>query len=272
MRIARGRIGGKPVFGELEGDRFHCLTGDVFSAPSRTGASLALEDVPLLSPLDPARILLVLGGYMPPDGSPLPPGTQPRLAAKIVSGVGGDGSEIVIPSFVTTKIWIEVELAVVVGRTLRAADREQATDAIWGYTCFNDASAPEFITDLESGTSLPQPDYFRAKSIETFATMGPCIRTDLSEEQITEGLQLSARVNGELRARGSTSLQKFPVSEVVSFVSQQTTLVRGDVIALGTPQTCLAGPGDSVELEVEGIGSFRNLIVASNPAETRAVE
>jgi 2-keto-4-pentenoate hydratase/2-oxohepta-3-ene-1,7-dioic acid hydratase in catechol pathway len=277
MRIARALIDGQMTFGELDGGRFHCLIGDVFSAPLRTEKCVAVDEVTLLSPVQPARILLVLGGFMPKDGSPLPPQQSwPRLTSKIVGGVSGDGGVIVVPPSVTTKLWIEVELAVVIGDTVRAADRAQAAEAIWGFTCFNDATAPEFIFDLEAGRLLEQPDYFRSKSIDTFASMGPCVRTDLSEQQIAQGLRLAASVNGELRAEGTTRRQRFSVTEVISFVSHQTTLRRGDVIALGTPQPCLAGPGDLVDLEIEGIGSLRNRIAVAElgpdpPAEESAI-
>jgi 2-keto-4-pentenoate hydratase/2-oxohepta-3-ene-1,7-dioic acid hydratase in catechol pathway len=263
MRIARALIGDQPVFGDLDNGHFHVLEGDVFDSPARTGETHALDDLNLLSPIDPGRILLILGGFMPKDGSALPPGTVPRFAVKVVSSVSGDGGEIVVPAFVSTPLWIEVELAAVIGRTLRNADPEEADAGIWGFTCFNDASAPEFIFDLEAGKGLDRPDYFRCKSIETFASMGPCVRTDLTEAAICDGVRLTTHVNGELRGEGNTERQKFPPSVVVSYVTQQTTLYRGDVIALGTPQPALASPGDDVELAAEGIGSFRNRISAA---------
>jgi 2-keto-4-pentenoate hydratase/2-oxohepta-3-ene-1,7-dioic acid hydratase in catechol pathway len=264
MKIARAEIDGQQVFGDLDDGTFHVLDGDVFDAPSRIGRSYPSESVKLLSPIDPGRIFLILGGFMPKDGSPLPPGTVPRFAVKIVSSVSGDGGEIVVPGWVTTPLWIEVEIAAVIGTTLRGANAEEAASGIWGYTCFNDASAPEYIFDLEAGKGLDRPDYFRCKSVETFASMGPCVNTDLSESEINAGIEMTTLVNGERKAGGNTAKFKFPPSEVVSYLTEQITLYRGDVIALGTPQPCLGSPGDDIELIAEGIGSFRNHISAAS--------
>jgi 2-keto-4-pentenoate hydratase/2-oxohepta-3-ene-1,7-dioic acid hydratase in catechol pathway len=235
----------------------------VFESPRRNGESHAVDSIKLISPIQPRRILLILGGFMPPDGSPLPADAVPRFAVKVVSEVSGDKGEIVVPPFVTTPLWIEVEVAAVIGSTLRSVSAAEAADGIWGYTCFNDASAPGYVFDLDAGTPLERPDFFRAKSIETFASMGPCVNTAMTDSDLNAGIKLTARVNGEQRAEGNTAKFKFPASQVVSYVTDQITLYRGDVIALGTPEPCFASPGDEVELTAEGIGSFRNRISAA---------
>jgi 2-keto-4-pentenoate hydratase/2-oxohepta-3-ene-1,7-dioic acid hydratase in catechol pathway len=264
MRIARTVIAGSLAHGDLDDGWFHVLAGDIYESPVRTGERHRADDLELLSPIEPGRILLILGGFLQ-EGAKLLPGTVPQFAVKTVSSVSGNGGCIAVPPFVTTPLWIEVELAAVIGHTLHRADRATAGAGIWGYTCFNDASAPEFIYDLNTGKSVERPDYFLSKSIETFASMGPCVRTDLDEAEVVDGLRLTTRVNGELRAEGTTRLAKFAPSEIVSYLSRQMTLRRGDVIALGTPQPALAAPGDEVELAVEGIGSFRNQLVAAGP-------
>jgi 2-keto-4-pentenoate hydratase/2-oxohepta-3-ene-1,7-dioic acid hydratase in catechol pathway len=262
MRIGRACIDGVAVFGEIEGEHFHILD-DPFSSRQRSGSHVPLEGLTLLSPTQPRTTLLILGGFLPADGTPLPPGTRPRLTPKVTSGLGGDGSEIVVPPFVTGHLWAEVEVAVVIGRELRGASPDEARDAILGYACFNDASAPEFIFDLAERKPLAAPDYFRCKSIDTFGAMGPWIETSLTEQDLADGLQLTTHVNGEPKAGGNTRTAKFPPSVVVSSVSEATTLYPGDVIALGTPQPADVRPGDVVRFEVEGIGSFTNRIVGA---------
>lgn len=247
---------GQYCHGEVDGEGFHPLSGEVFAGAVRSGQSIPLEKLTLASPTEPSRILFIMGGFLPPDGTPMPAGTVPWLLPKVPSYVTGDGADIVYPSFIDGRVVVEVELAVVIGKELRGASVDQARDAIFGFTVFNDVSVPEF---------LKAHDYYRSKSIETFASMGPWVRTDLTEEAIAEGLQLSCRINGKTRGEGNTRRFKFAPSSVVSFASTYTTLHPGDVISLGTPQECIVEPGDFVELEVEGIGILHNHVVADGP-------
>jgi 2-keto-4-pentenoate hydratase/2-oxohepta-3-ene-1,7-dioic acid hydratase in catechol pathway len=263
MKLARGRFAGASHYGEVDGEMFYVLSGDLFGGRARTGESVPLGDVVLESPVQPGKLLIVLGGFLA-EGATLPPGTTPRLTAKVVSSVGGDGHEVLIPPFVTTRLWIESELAIVIGRGMRNVSPDEAREGILGFTCFGDFTAPEFIYDVEAGKSLSSPDHFRAKSIETFAAMGPWIETGLTEDDFRAGLKITAHLNGELGYEGTTRLQKFLPSEFVSHASQQLDLSPGDVIALGTPNICYGTSGDSVEIAVEGIGSLHSGLVSIN--------
>jgi 2-keto-4-pentenoate hydratase/2-oxohepta-3-ene-1,7-dioic acid hydratase in catechol pathway len=191
-----------------------------------------------------------MGGFIK-DGVRPPADAVPWLVPKASAWTQGDNAEIAVPRFIE-KVWAEVEIAVVIGRAIHSASIEDARAAILGYTCFNDASAPQF---------LAARDWWRMKSIDTFASLGPWIRTDLSELEISNGLRLSVRVNGELKGEGNTKDFRFAPSEVVRFASDYTTLYPGDVISLGCPKTVEVGPGDEVELAVESVGVLRNRIV-----------
>jgi 2-keto-4-pentenoate hydratase/2-oxohepta-3-ene-1,7-dioic acid hydratase in catechol pathway len=259
--VARARTGERVFHAEVEDSELRVLSGDIFGRPERTGETVALADVALLSPIDPGTIYIILGGFLTADDSQRTPDATPQVAVKRVSVVGGEGAEIVVPSFVSRSLWAEVELAVIVGESVHNVSPEDAEAAIWGFTCFNDVTAAEFIWDLDAQRPLRRPDWFRSKSIDTFATMGPWVRTDLAEADVEAGLELTARVNGVRKAGGNTSRFKVSVGEVVRFVARQTTLRAGDVIALGTPQPAEMGPGDEVEVEVEGIGVLRNRVV-----------
>jgi 2-keto-4-pentenoate hydratase/2-oxohepta-3-ene-1,7-dioic acid hydratase in catechol pathway len=260
MRIARATAGGRTFHAEVAGDELHVLAGDVFAEPRRTGEALPLDEVTLLAPVDPPRIFLMLGGFVP-DGETLPPGARPIVTTKVVSHVAGDGSVIGVPPFVTEPLWVEVELGVVIGRG----------GAIWGYTLFNDVCAPEFIVDRSTMTLLPEPDFFRCKSIDTFAVMGPWVRTDLTEAEIDAGLEMTTRVNGEVKGTGTTRTRKFSPSEVVRTLAEQTPLEPGDVISLGCPAPVDAVAGDAVEIEIDGIGVLRSTLAAAGAAAAALV-
>jgi 2-keto-4-pentenoate hydratase/2-oxohepta-3-ene-1,7-dioic acid hydratase in catechol pathway len=146
----------------------------------------------------------------------------------------------------------EAELAVVVGKVARDVRIEDAGSYILGYTAGNDVTA----RDLQDS----DVQWTRAKGFDTFSPLGPAIDTDLDP---LEGLQVTCRVNGELRQSGSTADMVFGVSELLSYISHVMTLLPGDVILTGTP----AGvgqivPGDKVEVEIEGVGVLLNPVAS----------
>jgi len=202
------------------------------------------------------RIWVVLGGFLPSADATLPHGAVPRLIPKMVLAVSGDGGRIVSPPDLEGGIAVEGELAVVIGRSLHhPSSAEEAADAILGYTCFNDATAMQLLAEREWALS---------KSMDSFASIGPTVNPDLDDKAVMDGLDITTRVNGEVRQRGDTALYKFPPSEVVRYLSTFVTLLPGDVISLGTPPPpAPVVAGDRVEIEVEGVGVLRNEIVAT---------
>lgn len=264
MRIARAQVGGASRYGEIEAGLFHPLDGDVLARRgSRSGEPHRCDELRLASPTAPSKILITMGGFLTP-GAPPPPDLTPWLLPKLASVVSGDHGVIAVPSHLKERIWIEAELAIVIGREVRSASEDEAAAAILGFTCFNDVSAPEFLfADVRSPKLSPTSDIFRAKSIDTFASMGPWIETELTEDDVRLGLEISTRINGETRAMGNTRNQKFKVNDWVRAASAYVTLFPGDVIALGTPQPCEAQPGDAVEIEIERIGVLHNRVVAA---------
>jgi len=251
MKVARMSIGGDVTFGEVEGDVFHVVTGDGFGPRARTGEQHRLSGVVLRSPVTPGRTFAVLGGFVEPGTPGSADRGQPSLCPKVAPVTSGHGAEIVFPSFASS-VMIEAEMAVVVGTPVRSASPEEAADAIWGYTCFNDVTAPQYF-----------PHFYLAKGVDTFASMGPWVRTDLNDEHIRRGLDIVGRVNGVTVQSGTTARYKFAPSEVLSYLSTFFTLFPGDVITLGTPPPpAEVHPGDVVEIEVEGIGTLTNHVVA----------
>lgn len=255
--LGRAVLGDTSCFGEVADDRFFVLVGDVFGEHRRNGQSLPMADVVLGAPLDGVRLVNVMGGFQEP-GTTRPPERQPMWLPKAVNSASGDGAEIVFPSVLTGPMQIESELAVVVSRPLRKASPAEAREAIFGWTVFNDLTAPEYGA---SGF------WAVGKSIDGFASWGPWIRRDLSEERVLEGLAITATVNGVRVQSGNTRYYCFTPSEMLSHISHRISLFPGDVVALGTPPPAVeVAAGDHVICEVEEVGVLNNHIVAETDA------
>ena len=252
MRIGRAETPGGVVYGEVTGDSFRPLSADPFTAITHAGGEYPLDAVRLLHPAEPRRVLVILGGFLKPGEDAPPPGSAPKLFPKVVTEHLGPGDKIPYPGFLTGSLDMEAELAVVIGRRTRGVSAGEAWESIFGFTVYNDITASEF---------LAAGDFYRAKSIDGFSSFGPWVATDISRDDIHDGLAITGRVNGEPGQRGTTSRFKFDPGRVVSEASRYVTLLPGDVIALGTPPP--ARPvqrGDHVEAEVEGIGVLSNVI------------
>jgi 2-keto-4-pentenoate hydratase/2-oxohepta-3-ene-1,7-dioic acid hydratase in catechol pathway len=250
--LARAVFGDAGVFGEVVDDRFYVLAGSIFDEHRRTGQSLPLKDVVLGPPLTGVRFLNVMGGFQEP-GATRPPERQPMWLPKAVNFACGDGAEIVLPSVLTGPMHIESELAVVVGKPLHRASPVEARAAIFGWTVFNDLTATEYGAN---------GFWAVGKSLDGFASWGPWIRRDLSEEQVLDGLAITARVNGEQVQSGNTRYFCFSPSEMLSHISHRISLFPGDAVALGTPPPSVAVTvGDRIVCEVEQVGALHNVII-----------
>lgn len=259
--IGRVLLDGRSRHGEVADDRFHLLDGDIFGSYHRSGRSLPLADVRLGTPIEGGRFINIMGGFTVPDlGGPrdLPPMWLP----KATNYPSGDGAEIQVPSVLTGPVQIEAELAVVVGRTLRKASPDDSRNAIFGWTVFNDITAPEYGA---------MGFWAVGKSIDGFTSWGPCIRRDLSEDRVLEGLAITGELNGKQVQSGNTRHYKFPPSEVLSHISHRISLFPGDVVALGTPfPPPEAAVGDHSVCRVEEVGVLHNYFVADSPEPPRS--
>jgi 2-keto-4-pentenoate hydratase/2-oxohepta-3-ene-1,7-dioic acid hydratase in catechol pathway len=255
--LGRALIGETSCFGEVEGDRFHIVVGDLYGEQRRNGQSLAMEDVVLGAPLEGVRFVNVMGGFIEP-GTTRPPERQPMWLPKATNYASGDGAEIQMPAVLTGPMQIESELAVVVGRPLRKAGPAEAHDAIFGWSVFNDLTAPEYGA---------MGFWAVGKSMDGFTSWGPWIRRDLTEERVMEGLSITATVNGTQVQSGNTRYYCFTPSEMLSHVSHRISLFPGDVVALGTPPPPPeVVVGDHVVCEVEEVGVLHNYIVEDTDA------
>lgn len=174
---------------------------------------------------------------------------EPLLFLKAPSAIIRNGEPIVIPQQ-SDQVEHEGELAVVISKICKdLPDDADVMDHVLGFTCLNDVTA----RDLQRADG----QFARAKSFDTFCPIGPHIETDLD---VTD-LRVICRVNGEVRQDGRTSQMVFPVDYLVRYISNQMTLLPGDVIATGTPAgVSRMSPGDVCEVEIEGIGVLTNQV------------
>ena len=191
------------------------------------------------------------------QGAELP--AAPLLFAKWTTALVGPGEPIVIPPNVT-KADYEAELGVVIGERVKGVSKENAFEAVRGYLCANDVSA----RDLQFGDG----QWTRGKSPDTFCPVGPMTPRD--EVSDPHALGIRAIVSGEVLQDSTTANLIFGIDEVIAYASQTTTLEPGDLILTGTPAGVgvfrdpqrLLQPGDEVTIEIDGLESITNPVVA----------
>jgi 2,4-didehydro-3-deoxy-L-rhamnonate hydrolase len=184
----------------------------------------------------------------------------PLLFAKWPNTLIGPGDPITVPPLVT-KCDYEAELGVVIGSTVARVSKENALEAVRGYLCANDVTA----RDLQFGDG----QWTRGKSVDTFCPIGPHL-IPAAEIADPHALRIRAIVSGEVLQDSTTANLIFGVDEIISHVSRTATLEPGDLILTGTPAGVGAfrqpqrflRPGDEVTIEIEGIGSITNPVVA----------
>jgi len=216
-------------------------------------------------PIRPGKVVCIGLNYhdhAAETGATLP--TEPVLFLKAADTVVGPFDDVLIPRLSQKTDW-EVELAVVIGRAARYVDSDaDALACVGGYAVVNDVSEREF--QLER-----QGQWDKGKNCETFNPLGPWLVT-ADEVGDPQSLGLRLWVNGELRQDGNTANMNFGVAELVRYVSQFMVLYPGDVINTGTPAGVAMGqpepkpylrPGDVVELEIDGLGRARQLMVVA---------
>jgi acylpyruvate hydrolase len=218
---------------------------------------IALTDVTLHAPVPDPQKIVCLGlnyrDHAEETGQEIP--TAPMWFAKFANSLIGSGQDIVLPAAHAEYVDYEAELALVIGRRAKNVNAEDALSRIAGAMPFNDVSA----RDLQ----LQNPLWTSGKAIDTFAPCGPALVT-LDEIDDLGTLGLRTRINGELLQQGNTANLIFGPAEVVAWLSRTMTLLPGDIIATGTPAGVGAAQGrflrngDTVEVEIDGLGTLVN--------------
>lgn len=249
MKICRAKHENEVFYGVIEGETVRVLTGAPYETVKYDGRSYPLRDVALLAPAEPSKIVAVGKNYSAhaaemKEGQP----EEPLLFIKPNTCVIGPGDTVIYPKL-SKRLDYEGELGIVIGKKCKAVKEEDFASVVLGYTCLNDVTA----RDIQKSVS----QWTRGKGFDTFCPIGPWIETELDPS----GLRIETRLNGEIRQSSNTGEMTHGAAKLIAYISETMTLLPGDVIATGTPEGI--GPmqdGDTVEVEIEGIGVLRNII------------
>ncbi len=258
MKIARFRVpaDNEPRFGVIEGDAVFDVEGSVYDDDIKVGCtSRPLAGLQLLAPCTPSKIImggLNYTGHAKETGAAIP--KVPGVLQKPISTLIGHEAAIEYPPE-TNRLEYEGELAVVIKRRMRNVEPRDVPACILGYAPGNDVTARDVCRDGNGRLGL-----IFSKSWDTFCPVGPWLETDIDPSNV----ELTVKVDGEVRQHIHTSDMIFPVPDLISYISYFMTLLPGDLILTGTPEG-IGGMniGQVCEVSVSGIGTLRNPIVAS---------
>ena len=243
-----------PLEASLDALTVSAIDGHPFSPFSFTGDRWALPDVRMLSPILPSKVVALGRNYSDHAkemGTDVP--ATPLIFIKPSTSVIGEADAIRLPPS-SAEVHYEGELAAVIGKPARNVSREAALEYVLGYACANDVTARD--------QQRADVQFTRAKGYDSFCPLGPWIETVLDPSD----LRVVTRVNGEIKQDGRTSQMVHDIPAQIAFISEIMTLLPGDVILTGTPAG--VGPivaGDTVTIEIEGIGTLSNPVVAGAP-------
>jgi 2-keto-4-pentenoate hydratase/2-oxohepta-3-ene-1,7-dioic acid hydratase in catechol pathway len=241
----------EPRYVVAEDGSWRLLQGNPFGDHA-AGEAIASDNVRLLSPVEPSKIVAVGRNYRDHAAelnNPVP--FEPLIFLKPSTAVIGPGDLIVIPPD-AGRVDHEAEVGVVIGARACRVREQDAHRHVFGITCVNDVTA----RDLQK----KDVQFTRAKGFDSFAPIGPCIATGL-DYRLASGLTVEGWVNGVRRQASSTRELIFSIDRLIAFISAVMTLLPGDVIATGTPAG--VGPlvaGDRVTIKVEGVGELTNTV------------
>ncbi len=223
-------------------------------------------NVRLLAPVPDARKIVCIGlnyrDHAAESGVPVP--TEPILFSKYPTALLGHGAPIVLPR-VSQEVDYEAELVAVIGRKGRHIPRQRAFEYVGGYAVGHDVSARDWQLNK------PGKQWMAGKTFDTFAPVGPELVTP-DEVGDPHNLGIRLRLNGQTMQDSNTSQLVFGVDELIAYLSQVFTLEPGDLIFTGTPPgvgmarkpPVWLKPGDTVEVEIDRLGTLKNTVVAEN--------
>ncbi len=191
------------------------------------------------------------GGFENPE--------RPLLFCKTPNTLNGPYDPIVLPKSSAQVDW-EVELAVIIGKKGKRIKKKDAFSHIVGFTILNDVSGRD--------AQFADSQWFRGKSFDSFAPVGPCVVTP-DEIDNVQNLRLTTTVNGNVMQDGNTKDMIFDIPTIIEYISEDITLLPGDILSTGTPSgvgifrdpPVVLKPGDVVECKIEGIGSIKNEVI-----------
>jgi 2-keto-4-pentenoate hydratase/2-oxohepta-3-ene-1,7-dioic acid hydratase in catechol pathway len=254
MRLVRCRHADRIVTGAVQPgeDVVRILQGTFFEDPIPTGEEVPIDDVRLLAPILPSKLVCVGKNYAAHAaefGMTVP--DEPLLFLKPSTAVIGPHDPIrLLP--ISKRVDYEGELAVVIGRLACDIRAEEAFRVILGYTCANDVT----LRDLQK----TDDQWARAKGFDGSCPLGPWIETDVDPNEV----RLWTRLNGDTVQSGQSQDMVYGVATLIEYITSFMTLLPGDVLLTGTPEGVgRLSDGDVVEVEVEGVGTLSNPVVGA---------
>jgi 2-keto-4-pentenoate hydratase/2-oxohepta-3-ene-1,7-dioic acid hydratase in catechol pathway len=252
LKIVRYQTTGQAAWGILEDGFVLAAEGTPFVDLRATGQTVgSADEVTLRAPVTPRTVLCVGRNYRSHAeefGNKVP--DEPLLFLKPPASVVGPGENVVYPQL-SRRLDPEAELVVVIGKRARRVAEADAWDVIGGYTCGNDITA----RDIQKSDG----QWTRGKGFDTFCPIGPWVETEYDPTDVG----VSCTVDGESRQNGRTKDLIFPIPFLIEYITRFTTLEPGDVILSGTPEGVRpVQPGNTITVEIEGLGSLSNLVVA----------
>lgn len=249
MKIVRYEYQHTTQYGVLEKNIIRQLNRPPYDGLDFSNKTHLFEEVRLLSPCQPSSIVAVGLNYQSHvEELNIQVKQETVLFPKPISSIIGPEQCIIRP-IECTQLDYEAELAVVIGKPCSKVKQEHAMDYILGYTCLNDVTA----RNLQTKTN----QWMRCKGFYTFCPIGPVIETELDPAD----LEIKAILNGKTVQHARTSQMIFAIPYLIEYISNFMQLNPGDIIATGTPSGI--GPmesGDTIEVQIEGIGSLRNYV------------
>lgn len=278
MKIATARIQGKEFVGVIKDDKIinvnfcypnsliECMEQgvefkDIFQKKIPRTYIYNLEEVELLAPIPkPRKNIICIGKNYRDHATEM--GIEElsedmTVFTKALTSVTSNNTVIPFSEEITTQLDYEGELAIVISKNGRNISEQDALDYIFGYTIINDITA----RDIQE----KHQQFFLGKSLDFSCPVSSYIETEMETPQ---NLQITTKVNGEIRQNSNTSQMIFTIPTIISTISKYMTLEAGDIIATGTPAGVGKGmkpptflqSGDSIEVEIEGLGILMNTI------------
>ena len=239
----------KVAYGLVKGDMVYELTASYLSIYEETGRAHDISSLILLPPVTPTKIVGLGYNYKDLVGDK-ENYDEPVIFLKPSSALIGHNDLIKVDTSMK-KVWTEVELCIVIGKTANNVSQEIADNFIFGFTIGNDVTTANILSRDQHLT--------RSKGWDTFCPIGPWIETEIN----TENLKLTNTINGKLLQDSNTNMRIYDDKKIVSHLSKMMTLHPGDIVMTGTPKNAensLVSHGDEVKICIENIGELSNKV------------
>lgn len=275
MRIGRFEANGRPRIGVFENEKVRDVTEpfhsfrDALTRPKDAkdvdGETFDKGQITYLPPTTSQNTVFCAAlnyeAHAEESGDAIP--ERPLVFMKLPQTLVGHQEPISYHTRVTQEIDYEAELAAVIGKRARHISADDALDYVSGYTILNDTSARDLQLQLKVGDDS-MLDWFSGKTMQKTTPVGPSVV--VNEITDPQDLSIVSRVNGETMQDDNTGMMIRSVAELVAFISSRVELTPGDIIATGTPegvgafQDIQLYPDDTVEVEIEALGSLENTV------------